>query len=293
MENEGLVQLIQQGINAKENLGQLYEQNKGLIHKLVYPMSVNSEMDDLMQEGFLGLWEAAKRYDPGSGTKFVTYAGFWITQRAQRFSCGDRLKKLPLHIFQAMCKCKRLYHQYGADLDDEFLKSQLEMNDEMFQRVKDELQKQQTIISLDEMLHSEERDSASVGDMIPADGNLEEETLDRMITDEFWECVGIVGETGKTVLEKRYIDQKNFREIGAEMGISRQRVDQLEKKALKRLRESRKFKDIAKEYGFGKYDSVAYRGNFHSFKNGGSIVEKIVIRREELQHGRKKRWFYV
>lgn len=78
MLNEDLVLMIQRNEDKARHLGELYEQNRGVIAIIAKRYSEYAETEDLMQESFFGLSEAAARWDPEAGTKFISYASYWI-----------------------------------------------------------------------------------------------------------------------------------------------------------------------------------------------------------------------
>ncbi len=108
MSNEELVQQIQQGIDIKGNMEQLYIQNKGLIYATIkrYRYACQSdynslpiiEMDELMNEAYFGLVKAVENYNPNQGILFMSYAPNWIRQAVKRYldNCG-RTIRVPVH----------------------------------------------------------------------------------------------------------------------------------------------------------------------------------------------------
>lgn len=79
MTNEDLVLMIQRNNEDKaRHMGELYEQNRGIIAIIAKRYSEYAEIEDLMQESFFGLSEAAARWNPEAGTKFISYASYWI-----------------------------------------------------------------------------------------------------------------------------------------------------------------------------------------------------------------------
>ena len=78
MSNEDLVLMIQRNEDKARHLGELYVQNRGVIAIIAKRYSEYAETEDLMQESFFGLSEAAARWDPEAGTKFISYASYWI-----------------------------------------------------------------------------------------------------------------------------------------------------------------------------------------------------------------------
>lgn len=75
VENEELVRQIQAGINVSSNLEQLYLKNRPFIYNTAIKYSKQAEIDDLMQEGYLGLQKAASMYNSDNDAKFITYGG--------------------------------------------------------------------------------------------------------------------------------------------------------------------------------------------------------------------------
>lgn len=80
MTNEEIVREIQQNINVKDNMGELYQQNLPLIKKLVRPYSKYMEEEDLLQEAFFGLEKAVYSYNEEKEVPFMSYAFFILRQ---------------------------------------------------------------------------------------------------------------------------------------------------------------------------------------------------------------------
>lgn len=83
--NEEIVQNIQDGINVHENLERLWENNSGYVVTVARKYEAAEELDDLINQGFIGLYKAVEMYKPDKGAKFLTYATYWITQSIQRY----------------------------------------------------------------------------------------------------------------------------------------------------------------------------------------------------------------
>ena len=116
VENEELVRQIQAGINVSSNLEQLYLKNRPFIYNTAMKYSKQAEIDDLMQEGYLGLQKAASMYNPDHETKFITYAGYWIQQSIQRYcgNCGN-VKRIPIHQLSEIARYKRFLAQCQSE----------------------------------------------------------------------------------------------------------------------------------------------------------------------------------
>ena len=96
MSNEELVKQIQGGINVHESLESLWENNSGYVVTIARKYEAAEELEDLINQGFIGLYKAAEMYKPDKGAKFLTYATYWITQSIQRYiqNCG-KLSRVP------------------------------------------------------------------------------------------------------------------------------------------------------------------------------------------------------
>lgn len=87
MSNEEIVKQIQDGIEVKENQERLWQQNRGFITRMIKKMcGFSDDAEDFEQECFIGLIDAAMKYDSGAGVKFLTYAGFYVRKAIIRYS---------------------------------------------------------------------------------------------------------------------------------------------------------------------------------------------------------------
>ena len=109
MSNEELVSLIQQGVDVKNNLGVLYQQNEGFIRNIVRPLCEYAEADDLMQEAFFGIAKAVEQYDESQGVLFLTYATHKVRQSCIRYiENNSHLIRIPVHMQQRIRAYKKL-----------------------------------------------------------------------------------------------------------------------------------------------------------------------------------------
>lgn len=95
MTNEQLTIRIKAGIDVANNMLQLWQQNRGFIHKIVNQYKAYAEEEDLEQEGYLGLSAAVDHYNPDEGVTFIHYASFWIKQYIARYIRGNGTVRLP------------------------------------------------------------------------------------------------------------------------------------------------------------------------------------------------------
>lgn len=94
-----------------DSKNRLLEANIGLVYNLAFKNKGNSEFDDLVQEGMIGLIKAAEAYDYKKGYKFSTYATPWIIQKIQRFKKNDQSIRVPLYVHERYSAFQKLKNE--------------------------------------------------------------------------------------------------------------------------------------------------------------------------------------
>lgn len=255
MTNEEFVMKIKAGEDVQQNMALLYEQTKNFIRKIAWKYRQNDELEDLLQEGFLSLYDAVEGYDPEAGFSFISYAAFYLKTRFARYLADKgSCVQIPIHRLEDIRKyqrfCSAYFLEHGCEPSAKSVSQFMHISIEQVEQIKQNACMAR-LGSLDKPI-KENEDETTVGDLIGDPNNHIEDAEERLQNDHLktilWDCVDDLPEKQAETIKARYFEGLTLQETGERLGTNKEGARQMEAKGLRELRRPSRAKRLRPFY---------------------------------------------
>jgi RNA polymerase primary sigma factor len=235
-DQEALDQLVRANLRFVVSIAKQYA-NQGL------------SLEDLINDGNVGLIKAAHRFDEERGYKFISYAVWWIRQAMlQSLAEHSRIVRLPLNragtLYRIGKASRQLDQELGRSPSAQEIAKRLQISEE---EVQDTMHIANTHVSLDDPYSNDQDDNALVDYLMDENAQMpDDETFERALSDDMEKALDTLADREKKILSMYFglsgEEPLTLEEIGQRLGLTRERIRQIKEKAISRLRHSSRAK---------------------------------------------------
>lgn len=225
MNNEELVARIRNGIDTAECMAQLWQQNRAFVAQIAKRYTAYEDIDDLMQEGFIGLCNAVECYDQDGGAKFLTYAAYWIQQAMLRYIAKySGTVQIPENVRMKINKLRKFECEYSAEWGREPTEKEIRLYFGYSRKEYQALTESQLVTKLESIdaLIPGSGDftvGESVADPVDQYDQLLEQMQQEELADTLWQLVDSLPEQESQILHVEYQENITLRQVSDKLGM--------------------------------------------------------------------------
>lgn len=264
--NEQLVQKIKAGEDMTGNMGKLWQQNRNFVYLIARKYAkTETDIDDLMQEGYLALYRAVDGYDLSAGVPFISYAAYQIRQGLRRYWQNNRYIHIPIYTQDNILKYQKFLNAYQVQFGKNPTKEQvccyMGIDYDSLDRLKTAAEAGKAG-SMDKEI--EGADGVTFGDTIEDPENHYDVVLDNLEREQLknilWPLVDGLPGKAPAVIRMRYQDGLTLKEAGESIGITIEAARQWQRKGIIELRKPSRSELLRQFYKDGEIYSNGITG---------------------------------